>query len=90
MHDIQSKYTEPDIQSITRGADIQSITKMDIQSITRMDIQSMTRAEFFSMLRKAPGAQEILALEGAFSKCQVSDNWKEDKRKAILAHEGLS
>ena len=90
MHDILSKYTGSDIQSITKGADIQSITRMDIQSITRMDIQSMTKAEVFSMVQRDPGAQEILALEGAFSKCNISDNWKEEKRRAILEHEGLS
>lgn len=90
MHDIQSKYTGPDIQSITRDADIQSITRMDIQSITRMDIQSMTRAEVFSRIRQAPGAQEILAMAGSFANGTSDVDWKEEKRRTILEHEGLS
>lgn len=63
--------------------DVKSITEMDIKSITLHDIQSMTKADILSMIRKAPGADDIVALAGSFAQGDVNIDWKSEKQDAL-------
>lgn len=70
MKNLESKYSEQVISKAKKQDDIYSKTIPDIESKTTSDI--------ISTAKKAKGANDIVALAGAFSACKV-DDWKLEK-----------
>lgn len=71
------------MESKYQGSEIRSeINARDIASITSNRIISQTDFNPISIARNAPGADEIVALAGAFSACKVRD-WKAEKEQYL-------
>jgi len=74
MSNIESKYSE----QVMSRMQVQN----DIYSKTVLDIESKTTADIISIAKKTDGANEIVALAGAFSACKVKD-WKTEKESCL-------
>ena len=74
MEDVQSKYTG-NVVSVTT-------TAVDISSKAKLDVISQTNSTIMSMACKAPGAENIIAMAGAFKGC-ILDDWKKEKEQIL-------